>query len=58
MRRNYSRGKLTDPSVAAELFDKKIMFEFDVRDGLNVDVSSLTASEAAAKIFRHIEALT
>ena len=58
-RHNYSRRKLTDPNVAAEISDGKIMFEFDTaEDKLSLDVSSLTASEAAARIFRHIEDLT
>lgn len=58
-RHNYSRKKLTDPDAAAGLSDRKVMFGFDTaEDKLSLDVSSLTASEAAARIFRHIEELT
>ncbi|KAF8901043.1 hypothetical protein CPB84DRAFT_1708679 [Gymnopilus junonius] len=57
MRQRYSRAKLVDPDIAASIVDRKTMFEFDVESKLRIDVSSLTAEEAATEIFAHIEAL-
>lgn len=54
---NNNTTKLTDPALVQKVRQEEVMYQFGGREELQLDITNLTASEAAQKISQHLKSL-